>query len=132
TRRRSGRFELARGGTLFLDEIGELPLPVQAKVLRVLDDRGFERVGGGETLTADVRVVAATNRDLAAMVAAGEFRPDLLFRLEIFPIALPALAERPEDIPSLTRHLLERIAARQGVATPTLDAAALARLAAEP
>jgi DNA-binding NtrC family response regulator len=132
TRRRSGRFELARGGTLFLDEIGELPLPVQAKVLRVLDDRGFERVGGGESLTADVRVVAATNRDLGAMVAAGEFRSDLLFRLEIFPIALPALAERPDDIPLLARHLLERIAARQGVAAPTLDATALARLAAEP
>lgn len=132
TRRRPGRFELARGGTLFLDEIGELPLPIQAKVLRVLDDRGFERVGGGETLTADVRVVAATNRDLAGMVAAGEFRPDLLFRLEIFPIALPPLAERPEDIPPLARHLLERIAARQGVAVPTLDAGALARLAAEP
>jgi DNA-binding NtrC family response regulator len=132
TRRRAGRFELARGGTLFLDEIGELPPPIQAKVLRVLDDRGFERVGGGETLTADVRIVAATNRDLAAMVAAGEFRPDLLFRLEIFPIALPALAERRQDIPPLARHLLERIAARQGVAVPTLDAGALDRLAAEP
>jgi DNA-binding NtrC family response regulator len=132
TRRRSGRFELARGGTLFLDEIGELPLAVQSKVLRVLDDRGYERVGGGETLTADVRVVAATNRELAQMVAAGEFRSDLLFRLEIFPIALPALAERPEDLPLLVRHLLGRIAARQGVPPPTLDPSALARLAAEP
>ncbi|GMU63990.1 MAG: sigma-54-dependent Fis family transcriptional regulator [Acidobacteriota bacterium] len=132
TRRRSGRFELARGGTLLLDEIGELPLPVQAKVLRVLDDRGFERVGGGETLTADVRVVAATNRDLSAMVAAGEFRADLLFRLEIFPIALPSLAERAEDVPRLADHLLERIASRQGVAAPALDAGALARLAGEP
>jgi DNA-binding NtrC family response regulator len=132
TRRRPGRFELARGGTLFLDEIGELPLAVQSKILRVLDDRGYERVGGGETLTADVRLVAATNRDLGQMVAAGDFRSDLLFRLEIFPISLPALAERLADIPALARHLLERIAARQGVAPPTLDESALARLAAEP
>src|SRR5512143_3888738 len=87
-RRRSGRFELARGGTLFLDEIGELPPAVQAKVLRLLDDGSFERVGGGETLTSDARVVAATNRDLRARVAEGLFRADLLFRLEIFPIAL--------------------------------------------
>jgi DNA-binding NtrC family response regulator len=128
-RRRSGRFEMARGGTLFLDEIGELPLAVQAKVLRVLDDRGYERVGGGETLRADARVVAATNRELAAMVAAGTFRSDLLFRLEIFPIALPSLADRPGDLPLLVAHLAAGIAGRHGVAPPELTADAMARLA---
>ncbi|MCB9377859.1 MAG: sigma-54-dependent Fis family transcriptional regulator [Holophagales bacterium] len=120
-RRRPGRFELARGGTLFLDEIGELPLAVQAKVLRVLDGGGYERIGGGATLRAEVRIVAATNRDLAAMAEAGGFRRDLLFRLEIFPIALPALAERPSDLPLLARHLLESIAAKHGVAPPALS-----------
>jgi DNA-binding NtrC family response regulator len=130
-RRRAGRFELARGGTIFLDEIGELPLAVQAKVLRVLDDRGFERVGGGETLRADARVVTATNRDLAAMVVAGRFRSDLLYRLEIFPIALPALAERREDIPLLAGHLLARIAERHRKPPPALAETALERLAAE-
>jgi DNA-binding NtrC family response regulator len=127
-RRRLGRFELARGGTLFLDEIGELPLAVQAKVLRVLDGGRFERVGGGEPLASDARVVAATNRDLAGMAAAGAFRRDLLFRLEIFPIALPSLAERPGDLPALCRHLLERLAGRHGVAVPELEPAALERL----
>ncbi len=127
-RRRSGRFELARGGTLFLDEIGELPLAVQAKVLRVLDDQGFERVGGGATLRADVRVVAATNRDLDEMAAAGAFRSDLLFRLEIFPIALPSLAERPGDLSLLVPHLAQRIAERHGVEVPHFPPDALARL----
>jgi DNA-binding NtrC family response regulator len=129
-RRRAGRFELARGGTLLLDEIGELPLAVQAKVLRVLDSGAFERVGGGETLTSDARVVAATNRDLREMVEAGGFRADLLFRLEIFPIVLPALAERPGDVPLLARHLVTRLAARHGVAPPELTAPALERLTA--
>ena len=131
-RRRSGRFELARGGTLFLDEIGELPLTVQAKVLRVLDDRSFERVGGDETLTSDARVVAATNRDLEAMVGAGEFRSDLLFRLEIFPISLPSLAERPGDVPLLARHLAAKVAERHGLAVPELAEEAMERLAAAP
>jgi len=131
-RRRPGRFELARGGTLLLDEIGELPLAVQAKVLRVLDDRSYERVGGDRTLAADVRVVAATNRDLPEMVAVGEFRPDLLFRLEIFPIALPSLGERASDVPLLARHLLERLAERHRVAAPELDRAAFERLEAAP
>ena len=131
-RRRSGRFELARGGTLFLDEIGELPLTVQAKVLRVLDDRSFERVGGDETLTSDARVVAATNRDLEAMVGAGEFRSDLLFRLEIFPISLPSLAERPGDVPLLARHLAAKVAERHGLAVPDLAEEAMERLAAAP
>ena len=131
-RRRPGRFEQARGGTLFLDEIGDLPLAVQAKVLRVLDGGGFERVGGGAPLVADVRLVAATNRDLAAMVAAGDFRTDLLYRLEIFPLALPSLAERREDVPLLVEHLLELLGRRHGAPPPVPTAEATARLAAEP
>ena len=95
-RRRPGRFEQAQGGTLFLDEIGELPLAVQAKVLRVLEERRFERVGGARRSRADVRLVAATNRDLEAMVAPGEFRSDLFYRLEVFPIELPAAARARE------------------------------------
>jgi DNA-binding NtrC family response regulator len=131
-RRRAGRFEQARGGTLFLDEIGELPLAVQAKVLRVLDGGGFERVGGGAPLVADARLVAATNRDLAARVAAGEFRTDLLYRLEIFPIALPSLAERRDDVPLLVEHLLARLSERHAAAPPRPTAEAIERLAARP
>jgi DNA-binding NtrC family response regulator len=112
-RRQPGRFELAAGGSLLMDEIGELPMPIQAKVLRVLDERTFERVGGGQTLRADVRLVAATNRDLTAMVEQGNFRRDLYFRLEVFPIELPPLRERVSDIPLLADHLIERLAARQ-------------------
>ena len=129
-RRRAGRFELAEGGTLFLDEIGELPLAVQAKVLRVLDDRSYEPVGGQATRVADVRVVAATNRELPEMVAGGQFRADLRFRLEIFPIALPSLAERASDVPLLARRLLAQLAERHRVAAPELSEEALARLAA--
>jgi DNA-binding NtrC family response regulator len=131
-RRRLGRFESARGGTLFLDEIGELPLAVQAKVLRVLDGGGFERLGGGATQSAEARIVAATNRDLGAMAAAGAFRRDLLFRLEIFPIPLPSLAERATDLPLLARHLLAETAARHRLRAPELDETALARLAEAP
>ncbi len=131
-RRQPGRFELAQGGTLLLDEIGELPLAVQGKVLRVLEEKTFERVGGGRTLRADVRLVAATNRDLAAMVAAGEFRSDLYFRLNVFPIELPPLRERASDIPLLAGHLLAEIARRHGVAPPRLEEAAAELLAGEP
>lgn len=131
-RRRLGRFEQARGGTLFLDEIGELPIAVQAKVLRVLDGAGFERLGGGEHLRTDVRLVAATNRDLAAMAAGGTFRRDLLFRLEIFPIALPSLAERPSDVPLLARHLLAELAAKHRAKGPELEPEALDWLASAP
>jgi two-component system response regulator AtoC len=113
-RRQPGRFELARGGTLFLDEIGELSLSMQGKVLRVLEERTFERVGGGRSLEADVRLVAATNRDLSAMVKSGLFRPDLYFRLAVFPLELPPLRERASDIPALTRHLLQGLADRHG------------------
>ncbi|MFN7942565.1 MAG: sigma-54 dependent transcriptional regulator [Thermoanaerobaculia bacterium] len=129
-RRRPGRFELADRGTLLLDEVGDLPLAVQPKVLRALEEKRFERVGGAATLRADVRIVAATNRELGELVAAGGFRSDLLFRLEVFPIALPSLAERPSDVPLLARHLIAGIAERHRVAPPALLPAALDRLAA--
>lgn len=131
-RRRVGRFESAQRGTLFLDEIGELPIGVQAKVLRVLDDGRFERVGGSATQVADVRLVAATNRDLAAMVEDGLFRADLLYRLEIFPIELPPLRERASDIPLVARHLAAEIADRLKVAPVDLAPDAVARLVEEP
>ena len=111
---RRGRFELADGGTLFLDEVGELPPGAQAKLLRVLQEREFERVGGARTLRVDVRVVAATNRDLKVEVAASRFRADLRFRLDVFPIVVPPLRERPEDIPVLLQHFAERTARRLG------------------
>jgi DNA-binding NtrC family response regulator len=104
--RRQGRFELADGGTLFLDEVGEIDPQVQVKVLRVLEERTFERVGGSKTITTDVRLVAATNRDLSQMVKEGKFREDLYFRLNVVTIALPPLLERPEDIPLLAAHFL--------------------------
>ena len=131
-RREAGRFERARGGTLFLDEIGELPLPVQGKILRVLEDRTFERVGSSEPLVADVRLVAATNRDLEAMVQARDFRADLYFRLSVFPLALPALRDRSSDVPLLARHLLDVFAARHRLAPPELSPAALDLLAEQP
>jgi DNA-binding NtrC family response regulator len=130
-RRQSGRFELAEGGTLFLDEIGELPLAVQGKVLRVLEERTFERVGSGRTQRADIRLVAATNRDLARMVAEGTFRSDLFFRLNVFPIELPALRERASDIPLLARHLLAEIARRHRLEPPRLEDDAAELLAAQ-
>jgi DNA-binding NtrC family response regulator len=131
-RRRAGRFEQARHGTLFLDEVGELPPAVQAKVLRVLDGGGYERVGGGESLAADVRIVAASNRDLAEMSAAGRFRSDLLFRLEVFPIELPSLAERPGDVPLLARHLASSLALRHKVVAPEFSEEALSALSERP
>lgn len=112
--RRIGKFELANRGTLFLDEVGELPLDLQAKLLRVLQEKEFERLGGNQVLRADVRIIAATNRVLAAEVAAGRFRADLYFRLDVFPIHLPALRERPEDIEALVRHFLERFTRQFG------------------
>lgn len=115
---RKGRFELAHRGTLFLDEIGELPLPVQVKLLRVLQEGEFERVGGEETLRADVRVIAATNRDLEQEVRAGRFREDLYFRLNVIALRLPSLRERPEDIPLLAGHFLEKVRAATGRAAP--------------
>jgi DNA-binding NtrC family response regulator len=113
-KRQLGRFEAARGGTLLLDEIGELPLAIQAKVLRVLEERTFERVGGSTTIRADVRLVAATNRNLESMAERGEFREDLFYRLEVFPIELPPLRDRSSDIPGLAQYLIDQIAQKQG------------------
>jgi formate hydrogenlyase transcriptional activator len=103
-----GKFELADGGTIFLDELGDLPLDAQAKLLRVLQEMEFERVGGTETLSVDVRVIAATNRDLEAQVTEGKFRADLYYRLNVFPIPLPALSERKEDIPLLAMYFTQK------------------------
>ena len=108
---RKGRFELAAGGTLFLDEIGEIDLSTQVKLLRVLESRTFERLGGAETLTSDVRIVAATNRDLEKMVAEGSFREDLYYRLNVVSINLPGLRERKEDIPLLVKHFVNMVCA---------------------
>jgi len=112
--RRLGRFELAEGGTLFLDEIGELPPDTQITLLRVLQERTFERVGGSKAIHADVRVIAATNRDLQASIAAGAFRSDLYYRLNVFPIEMPPLRKRREDIPLLVEYFIDRYAARAG------------------
>src|SRR5207342_3590007 len=108
TTRKPGKFELAHRGTLFLDEIGDLPLTLQAKILRALEEKQFERVGGTSLLTVDVRVVAATNRNLKAAVAARQYREDLYFRLSVFPITVPPLRDRPGDIPLLARYFVER------------------------
>lgn len=125
---RSGRFELADGGTLFLDEIGDMPLSMQVKLLRVLQERSFERVGGAETLQADVRIVAATHRDLEEMIAAGDFRQDLYYRLNVFPIEMPALRERPEDIPVLLNELIATLE-REGRGSVRFNSHAMAVLA---
>ncbi len=130
--RRRGRIELAQRGTFFLDEVGELAPSLQAKLLRVLQERSFERVGGTQTLRAEVRWVAATNRDLARMVQGGSFREDLYHRLAVFPVQLPPLRERPEDIPPLAEVLLHRVAASLGRPYLQLDPSALAALCAEP
>src|SRR5215203_5541505 len=106
--RKIGKFEMAHRGTLFLDEIGEMPLPLQAKILRALEERRFERVGGTSLVQIDVRLVAATNRALKAAIAARRFREDLYFRLSVFPITVPPLRERPGDIPLLARYFVER------------------------
>lgn len=111
---RKGRFELAEGGTIFLDEIGEIPLHIQVKLLRVLENRAFERLGGTETITTDARVVAATNRNLKKMVENGEFREDLFYRLDVVSLEIPPLRERREDIPLLVKHYLDLFAKENG------------------
>ncbi len=131
SRRSEGVFERTAKGTLLLDEIGELGLGVQAKVLRVLEERTFQRIGGGPLLRADVRLVAATNRDLRSMVEEGTFRSDLYFRLDVFPIELPPLRERRTDIPLIAGHLVRAVAQRHHRPAPTLSAAAGELLMAE-
>ena len=130
--RRIGRFEQANKGTLFLDEIGDLPPNTQVKLLRVLQQQTFQRVGGAETIAVDVRVIAATHRDLDGMIREGKFREDLFHRLNVVTIHLPPLRERREDIPVLAHHFLAKYAAEFGIGVPVISADALAVLQAEP
>jgi formate hydrogenlyase transcriptional activator len=123
-----GRFELAHQGTLFLDEVGDIPPELQPKLLRVLQEQEFERLGSTRTIRVDVRLVAATNRDLAAMVTDGRFREDLYYRLNVFPLALPPLRERPDDIPRLVRHFTQRFARRMGRQIETIPTAVMEAL----
>src|SRR5215217_5515173 len=126
--RRLGRFEIANGGTLFLDEVGELPLDMQAKLLRVLEESEFERVGGSHPIKVDVRVIAATNRNLEDAVRNGEFRSDLYYRLNVFPITLPPLRERREDIPLLVTHLVKQLSQKLGKMIDAIPQDTMARL----
>src|SRR5882757_5248473 len=126
--RRRGRFELADGGTLFLDEVGDLPMEVQIKLLRTLQEREIERVGGNETIKVDVRVVSATNRNLEKMIEDGEFREDLYYRLNVFPINLPPLRDRLDDLPVLANHFVAKFARQMGVPAAGATADAMAKL----
>ncbi|HVZ72884.1 MAG TPA: sigma-54 dependent transcriptional regulator [Polyangia bacterium] len=126
--RREGRFQQANGGTLFLDEIGEISPAVQVKLLRFLQEREFERVGGNETISVDVRVIAATNRDLKKMVAEGTFREDLFYRLNVINLEMPALRERPSDVPLLAAYFLRKYAAENGKTIDGFSSDALERL----
>ncbi len=126
TDRRIGRFEAASGGTIFLDEIGEITYPVQTKLLRFLQEKEFERLGSGKTISSDVRVIAATNRDLRKSVEAGSFREDLFYRLNVFPIEVPPLREHPEDIPLLVEYFIERLSVDFPNSIKSVDADAMA------
>jgi transcriptional regulator with GAF, ATPase, and Fis domain len=123
--RRIGKFELASGSTIFLDEVGELPLELQSKLLRVLQEKEFERLGSNKVIRTDVRILAATNRNLEREVAAGRFRQDLYFRLNVFPLTLPPLRERKEDIPLLAVHFLQKISKKLGKSVTSISAAAI-------
>ena len=127
--KRIGRFELAHGGTIFLDEIGEVPVEVQVKLLRVLQEREFERVGGATPIRADVRIIAATNRDLEKSVREGTFRADLFYRLNVFPLALPPLRERADDLPLLTTFLISKYASRVGRRIESISKRTMDRMA---
>jgi formate hydrogenlyase transcriptional activator len=129
---KAGRFELAHQGTLFLDEVGDIPPELQAKLLRVLQEQEFEHLGSTRTIKVDVRLAAATNRDLARMVADGTFRADLYYRLNVFPVLLPPLRERPDDIPRLVRHFTQRFARRMGRRIETIPTAVLEALVRYP
>jgi transcriptional regulator with GAF, ATPase, and Fis domain len=126
--RRPGRFELADGGTLFLDECGDLPVDVQVKLLRVLQEREFERVGGQDTIRVDVRVVSATHRDLETLIAEGKFREDLYYRLNVFPITLPPLRDRLDDLPRLVEHFVAKFNRVTGKTVRGFDQSALAAI----
>ena len=126
--RRIGRFEQANGGTLFLDEVGDLPIDTQAKLLRVLQERQFQRVGGDELIHANVRVIAATHRDLDTAIKEKDFREDLLFRLSVVTLSLPSLSERSDDIPELVRYFIGRYAAELGIENPSIQPEALSLL----
>ena len=126
--RRAGRFELAHGGTIFLDEIAEIPIDVQTRLLRVLQEREFERVGASDTIKVDVRVIAATNRDLVKTIREGKFREDLYYRLNVFPIPLPPLRERVDDVPLLVQHLVRKFAGRVGVPIESVAKTTIERL----
>jgi formate hydrogenlyase transcriptional activator len=129
---RIGRFELANQGSIFLDEIGEIPLELQPKLLRVLQEREFERLGATRTLRSDARLIAATNRDLEELVQEQKFRPDLYYRLNVFPIRVPALRERPEDIPLLVRHFVQQLSRRLGKTIDAISPEAMSALAKYP
>src|SRR5215467_11755091 len=129
-RRRIGKFEQCNGGTLFLDEIGDMPLALQAKMLRLLQEQTFDRVGGNETIRTDVRLIAATHRDLKTWSEEGKFRPDLYYRLNVFAIHLPPLRERSDDLPLLVRHFVRRFSRELGREVQEIASEALARLRA--
>lgn len=132
THRRVGKIEQANGGTIFLDEIGDMPAAIQAKILRLLQEKSIERLGGRETIPVDVRILAATNRDLEKAMAEGHFREDLYYRLKVVTLHLPRLNERPEDIPLLTEYFLSRFAMELGMENPRIDREALALLTTYP